>query len=225
MSGFPLPIIPGVEPYHVDEKAGIIIYCGDCLDLLPKIPKGMVDLVLTDPPYPDHEKYGWEVPDLLSWPEYLLSTHGFIFWAGMFPLEFTARHIWAKANRNVGTCGELYEEFYEINGSKTGLVMRHAVIDCPMNATLNGDSYFDHPCQKPIRLVRRIVRKTDGTILDSFMGSGTTLVAAKLEGRRAIGIEIEEKYCEIAKRRLQATQLGFVKPGTLKPKLPRGFLG
>ena len=219
-----LPLIPGVEPYHVDEKAGIVLYCGDCRELLPKVSKRMVGSLLTDPPYPDHEQYGWIVPDLSSWPKYLLGVRGFIFWSGAFPAEFSARHIWAKANRNVGTGGELYEEFYEINGSRTGLVMRHAVIDSLMNATLNGDAYFDHPCQKPIKLMRRIVRKTEGTILDPFMGSGTTLVAAKLEGRRAIGIELEEKYCEIAKRRLIACREGFVKPGMLKPKPPRGFL-
>ena len=61
----------------------------------------------------------------------------------------------------------------------------------------------DHPCQIPTSLMQRIMKVTDGqSILDPFMGSGTTLVAAKQLGRKAIGIEIEEKYCEIAVRRL-----------------------
>jgi site-specific DNA-methyltransferase (adenine-specific) len=68
----------------------------------------------------------------------------------------------------------------------------------------------DHPCPKPEPLMIELVRLfTDPgeTILDPFMGSGTTLVAAKRLGRQAVGIEIEEKYCEIAARRLQQEAL------------------
>ncbi len=63
----------------------------------------------------------------------------------------------------------------------------------------------DHPTQKPLPLQRRLTRaftEPDQTILDPFMGSGTTLRAAKDLGRKAIGIEIEERYCEIAAKRL-----------------------
>ena len=70
----------------------------------------------------------------------------------------------------------------------------------------------DHPCPKPEGLMRWVVQRTtdaDDVVLDPFMGSGTTLVAAKLEGRKAIGIEIEEKYCEIAARRLAQGVLSF----------------
>lgn len=62
-----------------------------------------------------------------------------------------------------------------------------------------------HPNEKPIDLIIKLLEPYDflkQTILDPFMGSGTTLVAAKQLGRKAIGIEIEEKYCEIAVKRL-----------------------
>jgi site-specific DNA-methyltransferase (adenine-specific) len=63
----------------------------------------------------------------------------------------------------------------------------------------------DHPTVKPVDLMRwlvRLVTPPGGVVLDPFLGSGTTLVAARLEFFRGIGIEIEERYCEIARRRL-----------------------
>jgi len=75
-----------------------------------------------------------------------------------------------------------------------------------------GSVRLNHPCQKPIALVSQVVRvssRPGDMVLDPFMGSGTTLVAAKLEGRRAIGIEIEERYCEIAAKRLAQGVLDF----------------
>lgn len=67
-----------------------------------------------------------------------------------------------------------------------------------------------HPCPKPFKLFERLISFTDAqTVLDPFMGSGTTLRAAKDLGRKAIGIEIEEKYCEIAAKRLRQEVFSF----------------
>jgi site-specific DNA-methyltransferase (adenine-specific) len=63
-----------------------------------------------------------------------------------------------------------------------------------------------HPCEKPLAMMQHIIRTSSrpgAFVLDPFMGSGATLCAARSLGRRAVGVEIEERYCEIAARRLQ----------------------
>lgn len=79
-----------------------------------------------------------------------------------------------------------------------------------------------HPAEKPPDLMVRMIRESGSRdlILDPFMGSGTTLVAAKQLGRRAIGIEIEEKYCEIAAKRLQQEMLDFSEPAPQPETMP-----
>jgi site-specific DNA-methyltransferase (adenine-specific) len=64
----------------------------------------------------------------------------------------------------------------------------------------------EHPTEKPVSLLRYLVEKHSpdaGLVLDPFMGAGSTLVAAKRCGRRSIGVELNEHYCEIAAKRLE----------------------
>lgn len=189
-------------PCYQDEL--VTLYHGDCRELLADL---AFDVVVTDPPYAGagyEERFDWPAVDLAELPPPALACRGFWFWDGSpFPIEWTAQHIWSKANRNVGASGELYESIFERNGGTTGRVLRHAVIDSPMNAVLNGDVYLNHPTQKPIRLVRRLVAVTRGVIVDPFAGSGTTLRAAKDLRRRAIGIEVSRTYCQMAVDRLR----------------------
>lgn len=75
---------------------------------------------------------------------------------------------------------------------------------------VNGAAISRHPSEKPVRLLRELIESSSmigETVFDPFCGVGSTLVAARLEGRCGIGIELEEKYCEIAARRLQQDSL------------------
>lgn len=97
------------------------------------------------------------------------------------------------------------------------------------HAGFNKSSY-SHPTEKPVALMARTLRlmgyydqqqagrpSGPATVLDPYMGSGTTLVAAKQEGQHAIGIEIEERYCEIAAKRLAQGVLAFTEPHIARP--------
>lgn len=186
---------------RVETIGSATLYLGDCREILPTL--GKVDAVVTDPPYPGYD-YGWPVPDLATLG---LSSRGFYFWPANqeFPIQFSARHIWSKSNVCVGDV-EPYEAIYEVAGKTFCGVFRNAVINCEMNATINRDEYVAHPTQKPIKLMMRLVKRTEGDVLDPFMGSGTTGVACARLGRRFIGIEIEPKYFDIACKRIEEAQ-------------------
>ena len=180
------------------------------MDFLKSMPAGSVDAVVTDPPYDGYD-YDWKYVDMRLFPQWLLDLPWICFWSGSeFPLPWSARHIWSKANRNIGIGAEQYEEIYERNGGTTGLVFRHAVIDSTMNAQLNSDIFTPHPTQKPIKLMGKLVRRytqPGATVFDPFMGSGTTGVACVRTGRNFIGCELDEGYFKIAQRRIAEAQL------------------
>lgn len=191
-----------MKPYY--DHAGIQIFHGDCREILPQLD---FDVVITDPVYP-RLTYGWEYVPIESFG---LECRQFYFWMQppeSFPLPFTAMHIWSKANVYIGD-HELWEPIYEVNGKRIGSVLRESSINSAMAAQMNSDKFYEHPCQKPLKLMTKLIRRTEGRIADPFSGSGSTLLAAKGLDRSAIGIEIEEKYCEIAAKRLSQEVFKF----------------
>jgi len=201
-----------MKPYY--EHAGITIYHGDCREILPTLPK--VDLVLTDPPYgigAGREKphNGWRDYGIDDWDDarptkdtmdkILSSCKNSIIWGGNYFSDMLPPSmgwlVWDKGQRDFSLAdGELawtsYERALRIKTISRGRALRDVK---------------QHPTQKSLEILIWCIECADksgkiDTILDPFMGSGTTLRAAKDLGRKAIGIEIEEKYCEIAVRRL-----------------------
>jgi len=216
----------GVTPYY--SHAGIVIIHGDCRDVLPGLDP--VDLVLTDPPYgmdwnTDTARFSGGNPGSvrrrggkrnqprivdddkpfdptpwLDFPRVIL--FGSNHYGQRLPVGTTL--IWVK--RLEDAYGSFLSDA-EVAWMKGG----HGVY-CFRDVSHTRDAkHRAHPSQKPQPLFRWCIEKAggSGTILDPFMGSGTTLRAAKDLGRKAIGIEIEERYCEIAAKRLAQEVLPF----------------
>ena len=186
-----------VKPYY--EHAGITIYHGDCREILPSL--ATLDCVLSDPPYPGYDK-GWDVPDVGAILSGISARVMAICWPVMTPppmADVVAEHVWHKPN---GQSAHHYERVLMYgDADKRCRVFRIAAI-LPRYVQYRHEC-VDHPTQKPIRLMSQLIRIVQAkNVLDPFMGSGTALEAAKLAGLRAIGIEIEERYCEIAATRL-----------------------
>jgi site-specific DNA-methyltransferase (adenine-specific) len=220
-----------VTPYY--EQDGITIYHGDCFDVIPCV--GAVSTVIADPPYalPTQVAQGRgttsNVGDLsiveqsfrqfFSLTLSLVGPSGrqFVFGDGVsYPVVFravygkasTALLVWDKERIGMGReFRKRHELILHVWGPDTPIfgdgIGRADVIRCAPVP----DSDRVHPAQKPVSLLLELLRVCGaGSVLDPFAGSGATLIAAKQSGRNAIGIEIEERYCEIAAKRLEAAR-------------------
>lgn len=213
----PMVVRPPGSLYYADDTNGIYIIHGDCREVLPSL--SPVDLVLTDPPYgiaavwkggagkgwgkanaQKAERNEWDgTPPSQETIDLVLSKCGdAIIWGGNYFNLPPSRCwlVWNKPERNF-TLAEA-----ELAWTSLDAVVR--VFDCRRS-----DPGREHPTQKPLDLMRWCLGFVDGTVLDPFMGSGTTLRAAKDLGRQAIGIELEERYAEIAARRLDQEVLAL----------------
>ena len=214
--------------YHDPGPPDLKIYLGDCLEIMPLLPK--VDLVVTDPPYginydKQQEKMfstgrvsnggRWKHYPVYNWDEQppldsticmvLEKCKDAIIWGGnYFSLPSRAKWlIWNKIQRSFMTDGEMAWTTFGGQLSIFDMARTDAYIN-------SGEGKF-HPTQKPITLIKWSIQQCKywdvaQSILDPFLGSGTTLVACKELKRNGIGIEINKKYCEIAKKRLINTQ-------------------
>ena len=184
------------QPYYQDDW--VQIFHGDCREILPELPT--VDLVLTDPPYPDtHLEYGDS--DITFLRE--LGCRQLVFWSAKadFPLDYTAIHIWDK---RAGGLGSFYERIFERNGKEEYRMFNYISLNNTVRANFAQEKLLGHSSQKPYKLIDELqVRYSvpGDIILDPFLGSGTTAYCAKKLNRKCIGIEISEKYCEIAAKR------------------------
>lgn len=174
---------------------------GDAVEAIKHLPK--VDLILTDPPYPDYyqDEFGYQENLIDVFKKF--SCRQFIFWSAKveFPLDYTARHVWDKIT---GAACQ-YDFIYERNGGRRQRVFRGHRINSSVSAQFAKEKFSGHKSQKPLTVLEKIIEiasQEGDTVLDPFMGSGSTLVAAKKLKRNGIGIEIKDEYYEMAVRRL-----------------------
>jgi site-specific DNA-methyltransferase (adenine-specific) len=224
-----------LKPYYADDWA--TIYCGDCRTILPSLGRFDLCLTdpLYAPETHDGARGGGdgktklvtfnsisavELRAIFS----LLNIHGWcvatVDWRHCLALEcnpptglrFVRFGIWHKPNGMPQYSGDrpstgweavaiLHSEGGRMNWNGGGSQAHWSFCKEQNN---------EHPTQKPIAFASKLIRLFSddaAAIIDPFMGSGTTLVAAKQLGRKAVGIEIEERYCEIAAKRLSQSYL------------------
>lgn len=208
-----------MKPYYQDQWA--TIYHGDCREVLPTL--GKFDLLLTDPPYGlqadskmarnegkwgfrDYGHTNWdnECPAIVSSLPELASTS--IIWGGnYFQLPPSSCWlIWNKLQRNF--------DFADAEMAWTNMKTAVRIFDYGRGALLQEGKV--HPTQKPLPLMTWCIGFVPyaQSVIDPFMGSGTVLRAAKEMCIKSIGIELEERYCEIAARRLEQEVFNFTEP-------------
>lgn len=192
---------------RIETIGDATLYLGDCLEILPTL--GKVDAVVTDPPYgigiaanPIRQKH-----ERMAWDNAVPSTHLIdlvraaapvqIIWGGnYFDLPPSQNFlVWDKVqpeNFSLAMCEQAWTNMVK----PAKMFKRHVV-----------SFSKDHPTQKPLELMEWCILQLPSdaeTIIDPFMGSGTTGVACANLDRKFIGIELEPKYFDIACRRIEA---------------------
>ena len=216
-----------MRPYYQDEM--VTLYHGDCRETNAWLE---ADVLVTDPPY----GIGWKIsakaahsggrasyarPGIANDHDTGCRDEALAMWAGRPGIVFGSWSAPFPENRQVLVWRKPSDS--GVIGSTTGyrrdaelifLVGRWPKRAASRSSVLTTDagmaSYLKgHPHAKPLSLMTRLMEWTEGVVADPFTGSGSTLVAAKQLGRKAIGVELEERYCEIAAKRLAQGVLDF----------------
>jgi site-specific DNA-methyltransferase (adenine-specific) len=225
-------------PYY--DHAGITIYHGDCLELMPQLPEACAGVIYTDPPFTsaggstngkvldaDTQFFGHWFDDVAEQMRRCSSPAScWLMHCDWRTIGVIQRSV-QRAGRNIRSeAFRVTQALYWHRGSiGMGSPFRNAVemiafapgprwaSQMPKNVSTLIEERWPygykqhHGAEKPVPLIERLLKLIDPgvglRVLDPFAGSGSTLIAARNLNRYAIGIEREERYCEIAAKRLQ----------------------
>ena len=211
-----------MKPYYEDDS--VTIYHGDCREILPEL--SPVDVVVTDPPYginyqsarrTEHQRLGGikgddEFPKFIFEIQFNVAMFVFMRWDNLSDVKKPKSFIaWDKGCHSMGDLehefGRQWEGIAFYPGPEHKFTKRPVDI---IRVPRVSPSKLVHPTEKPPECITPLIESHIGEcVLDPFMGSGATLRAAKDLGRKAIGIELEEKYCEIAAKRMAQEVFDF----------------
>ena len=222
-----------------ERIGGQRLILGNCLEVMPQL--GVVDAVVTDPPYgigadeaaaKNKGKWGWtdfgesqwdrERPPPVAFECILSIARQQIIWGGNYFADLLPPSmrwlVWDKGQRNFSLAD------FEMAWTSQQKAAR--AFDYPRALALKDGK--QHPTQKPVALMEWCLGFLPDakTILDPFMGSGTTLVACQRMGRQGTGIELDPEYFDIACRRVDeaARQPDLLIPDPPPPPVQEGFL-
>jgi DNA modification methylase len=208
------------KPYFQNDL--VTLYHGDCLEITDWLE---ADVLVTDPPYgmsydsnrvKGRESRSIKNDATVEVRDNALGLWGtkpalvFGTWRVQRPANTKNLLIWSKGDDpGMGDLsmpwGLSHEEIYVLGSGFTGK-RESSVIKVNKPPVANRP---DHPTPKPTGLMEKLIAKTTGTIADPFAGSGATLLAARNLGRKVIGVELEEKYCELIANRLSQEAFDF----------------
>jgi len=218
--------------YYQDDM--VTLYLGDCLTEHREWLDA--DVLVTDPPYGIAWKRGattWygkdgkpvrqnietvagdKTPEVRDAALYAWGNRpGIVFgsWRVARPENVQHRLIWHKIGRNPGPINAPWfsadEEIYIIGKGFSG--RPHQTVYPTSENRATAPKSIGHPTPKPVPLMEQLINKCPGGVIaDPFAGSGATLLAARNQGRKSIGVELEERYCEVIARRLSQDILDF----------------
>ena len=211
---------PEIDAVLAGESEGCIVH-GDCLEIMAGMPDGCVDAVVTDPPYGmvfqsnrraiQHNPIaGDQAGDLFKFACGITVKHSrYVFgrWDNTKEAPKPKSVItWVKNNWSMGDLEHEHarqtESIFFWPGPEHKWPRNRPTDVVFADRTGNGI----HPTQKPVELMAQVVGWTKGVVWDMFCGSGATLEACKKLGRRYIGIDISERYCEMARNRIRDTE-------------------
>jgi DNA modification methylase len=212
--------------YYKDDY--VEIWHGDCREILPTLP--IADLVLTDPPYGIRrsngmggggfdgfgnaikrsprsylDKWDSERPDAITFAAVLRSARRAVIWGGNYYADLlpvsTKWLVWDK-QQTMPSYSDCELAWTSLNGVSTKMFRYNG------SGLLAIEQDRWHPTQKPVALMKWcLTLSPDAEItIDPFCGSGSTLRAAKDLGRKALGVDVHEAYCEIAAKRCNEAQ-------------------
>jgi len=216
------------EPYYSDEL--VTLYHGDCREVTEWL---TADVLVTDPPYgvayvsgqmsraavpivsaiAGDEDAAVRDAVLAAWGDRAAIVFG--SWKVERPRGVRHLLVWHKATRMPGFSTAPYfgahEEVYVLGSGHAGKPHPSVITTHETRDGAQGEvAKIGHPTPKPLDLMAVLIERCPpGTVADPFAGSGSTLVAAKRLGRKAIGVELDERYCEIAAKRLAQGVLNF----------------